>query len=210
MCGFVFYSGKDLPKEKFEQALDKISHRGPDDTEVVQVNNMWMGFKRLAIMDLSHDGDQPFSHSGTSIVCNGEIYNYQALEKTFMNYSYKSKSDCEVLVPIFRDEGIEGIVKRVDAEYACVVYDEKTDSLFAARDPIGIRPLFFGYSESGNIAFASEVKALQGIVKDIKPFPPGHYYKDGKFVEYIDLGHVEKFHSDSHDEIYKNIKDKLV
>lgn len=210
MCGFVFYSGKDLAKEKFMQALEKIDHRGPDDTEVVQVNNMWMGFKRLAIMDLTHAGDQPFSHKGSWVVCNGEIYNYKQLEKTFNQFHYQSKSDCEVLVPIFRDEGIEGIVKHVDAEYACVVYDEKTDSVFAARDPIGIRPLFFGYSKDGHIAFASEVKALQGLVEDIQPFPPGHYYKDGEFVEYIDLGHVEKFVTDSHEEIYKNIKDKLV
>lgn len=210
MCGFIFYSGKELEKEKFKNALETISHRGPDDTKVIQINNMWMGFKRLAIMDQTHDGDQPFSYKGTSIVCNGEIYNFKKLEKTFSNFSYQSKSDCEVLLPIFNEEGVEGIVKRVDAEYSCVIYDEKTNSIFAARDPIGIRPMFYGYSEYGDIAFASEVKALQGLVKDIKPFPPGHYYKNGKFVEYMDLGHVKKFHSDSHDKIYENIKDKLV
>lgn len=210
MCGFVFYSGNDLSKEKFEKALEKISHRGPDDTEVRQINNKWMGFKRLAIMDLSHDGDQPFDHKGSWIVCNGEIYNFEKLEKEFSDYNYHSKSDCEVLVPIFEAEGIEGIVKRVDAEFSCVIYDEKSNSIFAARDPIGIRPMFYGYSKDGQIAFASEVKALQGLVKDIKPFPPGHYYKDGEFTEYIDLGHVEKFHTDSHEEIYKNIQQKLV
>lgn len=210
MCGFVFYSGKGLEKEKFERALETINHRGPDDTEVVQINNVWMGFKRLAIMDLTHAGDQPFSHKGTWVVCNGEIYNFKKLEEQFMNYHYVSKSDCEVLVPIFRDEGIEGVVKRVDAEFSCVIYDDKTDSIFAARDPIGIRPMFYGYSEDGDIAFASEVKALQGLVTDIKPFPPGHYYKDGEFVEYIDLGTVKKFHDDSHEQIYQGIKDRLV
>lgn len=210
MCGFVFYSGKKLQKEKFEKALETIDHRGPDDTRIVQVNDMWMGFKRLAIMDLSHAGDQPFSYAGTWVVCNGEIYNYKELEKEFRHYKYTSKSDCEVLVPIFQKEGIEGIVKRVDAEFACVIYDEKTDSILAARDPIGIRPLFYGYSEEGEIAFGSEVKALQGVVKDIKPFPPGHYYKNGEFVEYIDLGFVKEFHNDTHEQIYHGIKERLV
>lgn len=209
MCGFIFYSGKDLAKEKFEKALERINHRGPDDTEVVEINQMWMGFKRLAIMDLSHAADQPFSKQGIWAVCNGEIYNYRKLKTVFSDYVYQSESDCEVLLPLFEKAGIEGLVEQVDAEFACVIYDESSDSIFAARDPIGIRPLFYGYSKEGKIAFASEVKALQGLVFDIKPFPPGHYFKDGKFVEYIDLGEVQKFHTDSHKVISQNIREKL-
>jgi asparagine synthase (glutamine-hydrolysing) len=210
MCGFVFYSGKDLEKEKFEKALEKINHRGPDDTEVETIDGMWMGFKRLAIIDPTHAGDQPFQHKKVSIVCNGEIYNYKELKKVFSEYSYISGSDCEVLMPIFKEEGIEGIVKRVDAEYAVVIYDEESKSTFAARDEIGIRPLFYGYTKKGEIVFGSEVKAIQELCTDIFPFPPGHFYKDGKFFEYSDLGHVDKFVTDTHPEIYKNIKDKLV
>lgn len=210
MCGFVFYSGQELSKDKFEKALEKINHRGPDDTEVEMIDGMWMGFKRLAIMDPTHAGDQPFTYKGQWIVCNGEIYNYKELKKKYSNYQYTSKSDCEVLMPIFRDEGIEGIVKKVDAEYAVVIYDERTKSVFAARDEMGIRPLFYGYTKKGEIVFGSEVKAIQSLCEDVVPFPPGHYYKDGKFVEFNDYGVVEKFVTHSHTEVYKNIKDKLV
>ena len=73
MCGFVFYSGKNLEKEKFEKSLSKINHRGPDDTEVKMVSGMWMGFKRLAIIDPTHAGDQPFVYKKTSIVCKTRI-----------------------------------------------------------------------------------------------------------------------------------------
>ena len=210
MCGFVFYSGKDLEKEKFEKALEKINHRGPDDTEVEMVDGQWMGFKRLAIIDPTHAGDQPFQDKKVSIVCNGEIYNYKELKKEFSEYSYRSGSDCEVLMPIFKKEGIEGIVKRVDAEYAVVIYDEETKSTFAARDEIGIRPMFYGHTKKGEIVFGSEVKAIQQLCTDIVPFPPGHFFKDGKFFEYADLSSVKKFVTDSHKDIYKNIKDKLV
>ncbi len=76
---------------------------------------------------------------------------------------------------------------RLDAEFALIIYDSMSDSLIAARDPIGIRPLFYGYDTDGGIVFASEAKNLVGLCKEICPFPPGHYYAYGKFVRYADL-----------------------
>ena len=207
MCGFIFYSGKELSESKFKNSLDKINHRGPDDTKLYSVQDMWIGFKRLAIMDTSHNGDQPFVHKEIHLVCNGEIYNYKDLKQKFSNYSYQSGSDCEVLIPLFREEGIKGITKRLDAEYAVIIYDEAKDSVYAARDAMGIRPLFYGHTKTDRkIVFGSEVKAIQELCVDIKPFPPGHYYEDGKFVEFCDLSSVSRFTTDSHKEVYKNSK----
>jgi asparagine synthase (glutamine-hydrolysing) len=98
----------------------------------------------------------------------------------------------------------------LDAEFALVLYDAKTDSYIAARDPIGIRPLYYGYDREGTIVFASEPKNLVSLVDKIYPFPPGHYYKDGKFVCYRDLSDVREYSHDSMDAIAKNIRTKLV
>lgn len=100
--------------------------------------------------------------------------------------------------------------KRLDAEFALILYDHESDSLIAARDPIGIRPLFYGYDSDNNIIFASEAKNLISIVKKIIPFPPGHYYKGGKFVCYRDISHVDSFKSGTLDFICKPIHDLLI
>ena len=210
MCGFVFYSGADLDKELFSKSLEEIGHRGPDDTELVYLTDAMIGFKRLAIMDLSNHGNQPFIHKSFHVVCNGEVYNYKQLENEYSDYDYVSGSDCEAILPIFEKDGIEGVTKKLDAEYAMVGFDSESKTLVAARDAIGIRPLFYGYSRtSGKIAFASEVKALQHFCIDIRPFPPGYYYKDGEFVQYIDIGHVNEYGRESLDMIAKNIREKL-
>ncbi len=75
---------------------------------------------------------------------------------------------------------------RLDAEFACMLYDGTRHRLIAARDPIGIRPLFYGYWR-GEIVFASEAKNLVGLVDEVFPFPPGHYYADGVFTPYCDI-----------------------
>lgn len=209
MCGFVFYSGSDVDQDIFSKSLEEISHRGPDDTQLL-TNDVMIGFKRLAIMDLSDHGNQPFSHEGFHMVCNGEIYNYLQLEKEFSEYFYDSKSDCEVIIPIFKKLGVKGVVDKVDAEFAFAGYDSKTKSVVAARDPIGIRPLFYGFSKSsGKIAFASEIKALQLFCDNIQAFPPGHYYEDGKFVQYLDIAHVSQYSFDDLETITANIREKL-
>ena len=101
------------------------------------------------------------------------------------------------------------IVNSIDAEYALVGYDDKTESIFAARDAMGIRPLFYGHTKDGHISFASEVKALLDFCREIKPFPPGHYYLNGKFVCYKDLAHTKKYTEDSFDVILSQINSKL-
>lgn len=208
MCGFVFSSDKTIERERFDQALESIKHRGPDDQRTQDVGAL-LGFARLAIMDQSSDGNQPFQFETKHFMCNGEIYNFKFLKEKY-KFDYKSDSDCEVLIPMFDQLGFPQMLEELDGEFAFVIYNSKTEETFAARDAMGIRPLFYGYSASGKICFASEVKALQYFCKEIKPFPPGHYYYHGEIRCFKDLSHVDEICWDEHPEIYKKINKYLV
>ena len=124
-------------------------------------------------------------------------------------YTFASESDCELILPLYREYGVEMFAK-LDAEFAMIIYDAKADRLVAARDPIGIRPLFYGYLADGGILFASEAKNLVGLCERIMPFPPGHYYADGKFVRYADLTTVTEYSRDDLDTVCKKIREKLI
>lgn len=170
------------------------------------------GFNRLSIMDLSSNGNQPFKYNSCELVCNGEVYNYQSLKELLSNeYTFHSNSDCEILIPLYYKYGIEIMCKMLDAEFSLVLYDNETNSIMAARDPMGIRPMFYGYTkEDHKISFASEAKALIDYCEDIMPFPPGHYYKDGQFICYNDLSDPKFINNDNLNVIFTNIKTKLI
>ncbi len=209
MCGFVFTRDKKVKKELIESSLNSLKHRGPDDI-VLLADKAFMGFSRLSIIDESAAGRQPFQHKSLSLLCNGEIFNYKKLKERY-EFDYKSKSDCEVLLPMFEQKtSIKKFLDELDGEFAFVIYDKESSDVFAARDPMGIRPLFYGETESGEHAFASEIKGLQGFCHNIQPLPPGHYYWQGEIKLYHDLSQVKKFHSDSQEDIYKNINKLLV
>ena len=150
MCSIMCYAGKDITKEMMEELLMRTHMRGPDAAQVVETEFGYLGFARLAIMGLTPDGMQPFEREGSWVVCNGEIYGFRVLKEELKErgYHFKSGSDCEVLLPLYKEYGLE-MFSHLDAEYACVIYDAEQQKLIAARDPIGIRPLFYGYSESG-------------------------------------------------------------
>lgn len=210
MCSIMCYWGKDISKEMFEEYLNRTKMRGPDAMQVVETDFGYLGFARLAIMGLTEEGMQPFQYDDDMVICNGEIYGFRKIKEELQErgYMFKSGSDCELLLPLYREYGDE-MFAHLDAEYACVLYDGKEKKLLAARDPIGIRPLFYGYSKNGTIAFASEAKCLNGLVEEIFPFPPGHYYKDGEFFCYEQIEKVHGFIHDEMDHVLKNIHDKL-
>ena len=210
MCSILCYAGKDVTKETMEGYLLKTKMRGPDAQQVVETEFGYLGFARLAIMGLTPDGMQPFQRDGSWVICNGEIYGFRKIKKELeeRGYQFQSGSDCEVLLPLYEEYGLE-MFSHLDAEYACVLYDHKSGKLIAARDQIGIRPLFYGYSKSGKIAFASEAKNLIGWVDEVRAFPPGSYYYDGKFVKYEDIAAVHGYVHEDIDVITKNIHDKL-
>lgn len=211
MCGIMAYCRKDAPREKFDEGFSETVSRGPDGARVIETEGGILGFHRLAIMGLDSSGMQPFEMNGSFVVANGEIYGFEKIKAELENkgYVFKSGSDCEILLPLFRELGL-GMFSELDAEFACIIYDGASGKFVAARDPLGIRPLYYGYDGTGAAVFASEPKNLKNIVPKIAPFPPGHYYNDGKFVCYSDVAAVEKFSSDGLEEVCRNIRIKLV
>ena len=216
MCGLLVVYSKENHSTKVFKAHEKLSHRGPDDAQIVHYDEKcFLSFNRLAIMDTSHKGHQPFFDENNEyvILCNGEIYNYQDFFESFKDvYQFESESDCEVLIPLYKELGIEGMSKVLDAEFALVVYDKKKQKIFVSRDPLGVRPLFYGYlkNQKEEISFASEAKALIDICDEVYPFPPGHYYNgDGEFISYEDLTDVKNVHHESRQEVTRKIKTLL-
>ena len=211
MCAIMGFSKKTLSKEELLPYFDRTVSRGPDMSRVIETPSGWLCFHRLAIMGLTEAGMQPFELEGDYVVCNGEIYGFRPLKRQLAEkgYQFKSGSDCEILLPLFHEYGLS-MFSRLDAEFALIIYDSKTDSLIAARDPIGIRPLFYGYDKAGAIVFASEAKNLVGLCDEVCPFPPGHYYAYGQFVRYADLTTVGTYSSDDLETACKHIRDKLI
>lgn len=164
MCSIMGYKGCTIAPEELKDCFDRTISRGPDMQRIIEVGSVTLGFERLAIMGLTEEGMQPFTCGENAIVCNGEVYGFRKLKKELESeYSFKSDSDCEILLPLYEKYGLE-MFRKLDAEYACIIYDAKRNDLVAARDPIGIRPLFYGYPKDGEIIFASEAKNLTGLV----------------------------------------------
>jgi len=212
MCGFSVYTGSDKKlKLSVASEFKKIKYRGPDNSVVMDLgDDGWMGFHRLSIMDVSNKGNQPMVYRNIHLVCNGEIYNYPELRTRYETaYRFVSDSDCEVLIPMFLEKGIRKTAQELDAEFVFVIYDSDKHKYYAARDPFGIRPLFYGYTENGEIMFASEMKALHQVCRMVKPFPPGHYYDGDQFHSYRDIAAVEKYSSDTIEESFEKINQLL-
>lgn len=210
MCSIIGYCGKVPDMGAFMTCFDQTKSRGPDDSRIVAAGEGLLGFHRLSIMGLHPEGMQPFGLNGSYVVCNGEIYGFEKLRgELSQDYTFTSQSDCEVLLPMYEKYGL-AMFAMLDAEFACILYDGRKKRFLAARDPIGIRPLYYGYDSAGTIVFASEPKNLVGLVGKILPFPPGHYYCDGQFVCYCDIAAVEQVLPDGLEQVCQNIHDKLV
>lgn len=210
MCAIIGFEKYSHSKEEFMRGFAATVSRGPDMSRVIDTGNGYLGFHRLAIMGLDESGMQPFSLDGNYLVCNGEIYGFRRIKKELESeYTFKSESDCEILLPMYEKYGLS-MFEKLDAEFALIIYDKKTGKLIAARDPIGIRPLFYAVGKDGEMMFASEAKNLIGLADKIMPFPPGHYYADGKFVCYNDIAKRETPVSDEIDTVCRKIHDKLV
>lgn len=210
MCSIIGLSKCD-DFEKIKKSFEKSNSRGPDGTSYYNANSALLGFKRLAIMGLNEFGTQPFSYDDKVLVCNGEIYGFRDIKIELLKkgYSFKSDSDCEILLPLFKEFGFE-MFSKLDAEFALIIYDKKEDKIIAARDPLGIRPLYYGKSKSNDTyIFASEPKILVDLVEDIFPFPPGYYFDGEKFIQYSFITDVESKHTRMRD-VEKNIHSLLV
>ena len=184
MCGIFFYAGGKIrgrEKKELEKRFASLKHRGPDSSKVVYLrDNVMVGFHRLAIVDTSNLGMQPFTQDDFVCVVNGEIYNNRELREEFQ-LSPKSESDCEILFLLFlkffqedKDTVMHKLVSKLDGEFTFIIYDIKRQLAYYATDQLRTRPLFMAGTNYG-FYFVSEQKALLGL----NPFPakPGHFGK---------------------------------
>ncbi|MFA6677109.1 MAG: asparagine synthase B [Bacteroidales bacterium] len=204
MCGIVtIFEIKQMNKEWRDKALDmsrKIRHRGPDWSGIYNGEHAILSHERLAIVD-PLSGKQPFiSPDGKIILAvNGEIYNHRELREKYKDsYEFQTKSDCEVIIPLFLDKGVN-CVEELSGIFAFSIYDVENDSYFTARDQMGVIPLYIGEDEDGTTYFASELKALEGYCETYQVFPPGNYYDSNKKT------FTKWYHKDWR--YYANIKD---
>lgn len=210
MCSIMGYCSRSVELGSFMEAFQKTVSRGPDDSRVVETGGGILGFHRLAIMGLTPSGMQPFRLENSFVVCNGEIYGFEKLKKELSGkYTFQSDSDCEIILPMYREYGTD-MFAMLDAEFACIIYDGESKEFIAARDPVGIRPLYYGYDKEGAIIFASEPKNLTGLTDRIMPFPPGYYYKGGRFICYCDIAKTDTVCPDDLETVCRKIHDKLI
>ncbi len=211
MCSIMGWCGADADPEKFAEGFRRTKTRGPDDSRIVDTGEGLLGFHRLSIMGLTPEGMQPFELNGSFAVCNGELYGFERERERLREkgYTFRSGSDCEILLPMYFEYGTD-MFSMLDAEFVCIIFDRRTGEFIAARDPIGIRPLYYGYDAGGTILFASEPKNLVGLAETILPFPPGHYYKGGSFICYCDIAKVDTVCSDDLETACAKIREKLI
>ncbi len=212
MCVVMGCEGDSLRGDDLKPFLARTVSRGPDMERITELEGATLAFQRLSIMGLSEEGMQPFELNGNYVVCNGELYGFRKVRQELIDqygYTFRSDSDCEIILPLYELYGCQ-MFEKLDAEYVCIIYDKQKKKLIAARDPIGIRPLFYGYTDKGDIVFASEAKNLTGLVDTITPFPPGHYYEDGQFIRYCDITEVKQVVKDDIETVCTGIHDRLV
>ena len=217
MCGIFAYIKSDAftqsDKSSIIQEFNKIQNRGPDNSKHIFFNNtqninyvkydkindknayhnkdnIFFGFHRLAINDLSSDGNQPFiSNDGNTIlVCNGEIYNYKQLASEYQ-IELTSNSDCEIIMQLYLKIGFMETIKKLDGIFACVLYDKNTNTISVARDRMGISSLYVGINNNNNdFGFCSELKGIDYLFDDIQHFKPGHIWNsiNNTYISYVD------------------------
>ena len=165
MCGLIAVLGKfgqQVSMQRLEAATRALKHRGPDDIGFYQTENVGFGFHRLSIIDLSSAAHQPMSDiSGElTVVFNGEIYNYVELraELIALGHAFRSHSDTEVLLAAYRQWGND-CVRRFNGMFAFVIHDRSSNLLFAARDRLGVKPLYL-WQDDNWLVLASEPAAI--------------------------------------------------
>ena len=181
MCGIVsIFNIQEQTPELRQKALrmsQKIRHRGPDWSGIYTGGSAILCHERLSIVD-PESGKQPLFSSDKKqvLAVNGEIYNHQDIRRRYAGkYQFQTSSDCEVILALYRDKGID-FLEDLSGIFAFALYDAERDEFLIARDPIGVIPLYIGYDDDGKVYVASELKSLEGQCDRYEPFLPGHYY----------------------------------
>lgn len=175
MCGILAVIGKGKSPVLVKELSSRMSHRGPDERDIhITEKGHFLSHERLSIVDLV-TGKQPIQGTDSAwMVHNGEIYNHQHLRNTILkHHSFRTTSDSEVIVHLYEEFGCD-FVNLLDGVFSFVVIDG--DDYIAGRDPIGVKPLYYGKDAEGTMYFASEMKAIADQCIEMSAFPPGHYY----------------------------------
>ena len=191
MCGIAaIFNIKSQSPEWRKKALamaKKIRHRGPDWSGIYCGSSAILAHERLSIVDPQSGGQPLYSPDRKQVLAvNGEIYNHREIRQRYAGqYEFQTGSDCEVILALYRDKGID-FLEELNGIFAFALYDEERDEFLIARDPIGVIPLYIGYDSDGTLYCASELKALEGFCERYEPFLPGHYYssREGKMVRW--------------------------
>ncbi|WP_036487687.1 asparagine synthase B [Myxosarcina sp. GI1] len=195
MCGILGVFDRSSDKDyDFQQMLSTLVHRGPDNTGIFTEGNLTLGHQRLSIVDVE-GAHQPFCNEEHQLyaICNGEIYNHQQLRSQFQDYAFRSQGDSEVILPLYQQFGSE-LTSQLDGMFGFFL--SEGDDFIAARDPIGIKPLYYGKKDDSWF-FSSEIKALVEQVDEIHEFPNGYYYRSGQgFSPYYQLPEAQTFIED--------------
>ena len=230
MCGIICAINSRHTINKLNDTLQLIDHRGPDNTGSKNFDKIYLGFKRLSIIDLTSDANQPFTIDKIHLIFNGEIYNYKELIKEH-NLKVQTKSDTEVVLKMYLKYKEKCLVF-FNGMFSLVIYDDKSKNVFVARDRLGIKPLY--YCDMGDEKYySSEIEPLTELVdskyddfgirqylklrmnvkgdtiyEKIKSFPAGHYSMNGKMYKYWDLS-VEPSSAPKDDELDYLLRDSV-
>jgi len=198
MCGIVgIFQVKEQSQTMRQKALrmsQKIRHRGPDWSGIYSGGSAILAHERLSIVDPESGGQPLYTPDRKQVLAvNGEIYNHQEIRRRYAGkYDFQTGSDCEVILALYRDKGIN-FLEDLSGIFAFALYDEETNEYLIARDPIGVIPLYIGYDADGTVYVASELKALEGQCEHYEPFLPGHYVH-GRMEENFDSSTLKPFH----------------
>jgi asparagine synthase (glutamine-hydrolysing) len=170
-------TGADALRPKALEFSRLLRHRGPDWSGIYSSEHAILVHERLSIVDTEHGAQPLYNENKKNILAvNGEIYNHKTLAANLStDYAFKTGSDCEVILPLYEEFGVE-FVDKLQGMFAFCLYNEIDNSYLIARDHMGIIPLYTGYDEDGNFYVASEMKALMPICKTVSEFPPGHIF----------------------------------
>ncbi|KAK9166595.1 hypothetical protein Scep_001786 [Stephania cephalantha] len=180
MCGILAVLGcldnSQTKRARIVELSRRLRHRGPDWSGLHCYQDCYLAHQRLAIIDPA-SGDQPLYNEDKSVAVtvNGEIYNHQDLRAKLKSHEFRTGSDCEVIAHLYEEYG-EDFVDMLDGMFSFVLLDTRDKSFIAARDAIGITPLYMGWGLDGSIWFASEMKALSDDCERFISFPPGYIY----------------------------------
>ena len=171
----------------FTKGLTQAAPHGHGENRIVDVGCGLLGYHRHASGEQPSQELQPLTLVGSFAggICVSMGYGCLGGLVLVSCYTFLSRCDCELLLPLYREYGMK-MFGMLNGEFALILFAHRSGHFIAARDSSGQRPLYYGQDDAGNTVFASDAESLMGLCRRVQPFPPGHYYEDGRFIRYDD------------------------